>query len=481
MSREPGGTVVAAFRTEEAAEGALEALRSRGLAAEDISLVMRDTEPGSRVGRDRGSNVLVAAGLGALFVALLGGAAAWFLALGSIAQPGQGPYSGVSSIAATLTGALLGAIIGGLLGALAGLSIPVSHEASDGGEGGILMQVRTPATSEAGYVEELLASNGGQDVRTEAPTSVIVVEPLPLLATTPAQVDEAGPAIPAFVDFSGLQALVRDDEEPDMQGTWMADEGPREDAPAQADDAITEEDVERDVEASTGEAGWYESLPDPPTTAGADAAPATYSGLTEDEETWADIASLERQEESDVNENPEGTNPNTATGTQGAINPDTGTFGTAGTPVTAGHGTSGSTIGTGTAGGEQASQSGDFRGSTPDTAAYEMGGRASTDSQESLQGDERDATVEDKYSRADTDAAPIQQDPANVDVYEAGPSYGPGTRQEVDRTDLYSNSDVDTAPTYAVTPTDDAQASSGTDIPGTADPRGLGDNTDDVS
>jgi hypothetical protein len=375
---------------------------------------------------------------------------------------------------------LLGAIIGGLVGGLAGLSIPASQEAEDSAEGGFLVQVRTPATADSRYVEELLASSGGREVRTEAVTSAPVVEPTPVVGFTAAQLDEAEPATPSLVDFSGLQALVRDDEEPDMQGTWMADDEPRDDRPEQADDVTTEEEVERDVEASTGEAGWYESLPDPPTTAEADAAPTTYSGLTEDEETWADIANLERQEDSNVNENPEGTNPNTATGTQGAINPDTGTFGTAGTPVTTGHGTSGSTIGTGTAGGEQASQSGDFRGSTPDTAAYEMGGRASTDSQESLQGDERDATVEDKYARTDTDAVPIQQDPATVDVYEAGPSYGPGTRQEVDRTDLYSNSDVDTAPTYAVTPTDDSQASSGTDIPGTADPRGLGDNTDDV-
>jgi hypothetical protein len=266
-----------------------------------------------------------------------------------------------------------------------------------------------------------------------------------------------------------------------MPSTSTEDVGPRDDAFVDADDVTTEEEVELDIEASTGEAGWYETLPDPPTTAGAASAPGTYSGLSPDEETWADIENLERQEDSGVNENPEGTNPNTVTGTQGAINPDTGTFGTAGTPVTAGHGVSGSTIGTGTSGGEMAAQSGDFSGSTPDTAAYEKGGRASVDSQQSLQGDERDATVEDKYARDNTDAAPLQQDPRTVDVYETGPSYGPGTLQEVDRTDLYANSDVDTAPTYAITPTDDAQASSGTDIPGTADPRGLGDNTDEVS
>ncbi|MDQ3930961.1 MAG: hypothetical protein M3328_17685, partial [Chloroflexota bacterium] len=440
MSSEPGGTVVATFRTEEEAETALEALRTRGLATEDVSVVARDNVHGSRVGLDLGSNVLVAAGLGALFGAIIGGAAAWLLALGSMALPGAGPTSGVGSIAATVTGALLGAIIGGLAGGLAGLTIPAAQQVA-GVQADVLVQVRTPSVSDAGYVEELLASNGGEDVRTEVAAKTSEVEPAPLVATS-GELDEAAPVGIAFADFSGLQAVAHDDEEPDMEDTRMADDEPRGETPAQAEDETTEEDVELDIEASTGETGWYESLPNPPTTAEADAESATYSGLTEDEETWADLANLERQEGSDVNENPEGTNPNTATGTQGAINPDTGTFGTAGTPVTAGHGTSGSTIGTGTSGGEQATQSGDFRGSTPDTAAYEMGGRASTDSQESLQGDERDATVEDKYARTDTDAAPIQQDPATVDVYEAGPSYGPGTRQEVDRTDLYSNSDV---------------------------------------
>ncbi|MEA2575419.1 MAG: hypothetical protein QOH93_2717 [Chloroflexia bacterium] len=481
MSSEPGGTVVAAFRTEEDAESALEALQARGLATEDISVLTRDKARGSRVGFDLGSNVLVAAGLGALFGAIVVGAAAWLLALGSMAQPGQGPSSGVGSIAATVTGALVGALVGGLLGGLVGLTIPAAKEADDSVDAGIVVHVRTPADIGAAYVEELLASNGAQEVHTEAAPAVSLVEPVPLVADTSAEPSTGASAPMGYEDFSGLQALARDEEEPDMQGRWTADEEPLEETFAEADETPAEAEVERDVDESTGETGWYESLSHPPTTAEADAERATDAGMTEDQETWADIANLERQEESGVNENPEGTNQNTVTGTQGSINPDTGTYGTAGTPVTTGHGTSGSTIGTGTAGGEEASQSGDFRGATPDTAAYEMGGRASTDSQASLEGGERDATVEDKYARTDTDAAPIQQDPGTVDVYEAGPSYGPGVRQEVDRTDLYSSSDVDTAPTHAVTPTDESHESAGTDIPGTADPRGLGDNTDDQS
>lgn len=481
MSRDAGGTVVAAFQTDVEAERALERLTSSGIEAGDISVVMRDSVPHSRVGVDTGSNLVAAGGIGALSGALLGGALAWFLALETMALPGTGPYSGIGSIASSVTGGLLGAIIGGLGGALVGLRIPVSPEAEGAAGARIMVTVRTPAESDPGRVEEVLAANGGREVRSVAASSVRTQLASEASATTQAEPLAPADAPLGLDDFSGLQAIARHDEEPDMQGRWLGGDVPQDGTPDDEDTTTTEEEVRLDVEASTGEAGWYESLANPPVAPAATTGAVTGSGLTEDEETWADIAAMERQEETDLNENPEGTNENTATGTQGAINPDTGTFGTAGTPVTAGQGVSGSTIGTGTAAGEQATQSGEFKGTTPDSANYDRGGRASTDSQQTAEPDERDATVEDKYARRDSDAAPLQQDPSTVDVYEAGPSYGPGTRQEVDRTDLYASSDVDTAPTYANTPTDDANASSGTDIPGTADPRGLGDNTDDQS
>jgi hypothetical protein len=332
-----------------------------------------------------------------------------------------------------------------------------------------------------GQVEEVLAANGGREVRSTAALGVHTPAASEAGAAAAVEPVALASASLGVEDFSGLQAIARHDEEPDMQDRWSGGDVPQDGTPGD-DDAITsEEEVLQDVEASTGETGWYESLRNPPVAPAATPEAVSGSGLTEDEETWADIEAMQQQEERDLNDNPEGTNENTATGTQGAINPDTGTFGTAGTPVTAGQGVSGSTVGTGTAAGEQATQSGEFQGTTPDSANYDRGGRASTDSQQSAKPDERDATVEDKYARQDSGAAPIQQDPRTVDVYEAGPSYGPGTRQEVDRTDLYASSDVDSAPTYANTPTDDANASSGTDIPGTADPRGLGDNTDDES
>ena len=49
----------------------------------------------------------------------------------------------------------------------------------------------------------------------------------------------------------------------------------------------------------------------------------------------------------DTNIEKRGSDPNSATGTRDAIDPETGVKGTAGTPLTAGYGMSGSTIGTG--------------------------------------------------------------------------------------------------------------------------------------
>lgn len=481
MARISGGSVVAVFHTSVDAERALEQLRSNGVAAEDISVVMRHPER-EGVGRDLGSNVLAAGGIAALFGALLGGAASWLMATGSMALPGTSPTSGIGSIAATAAGAVVGAAIGGIVGGLAGLGVPAARDAEQVDEGRIVVTVHTPAEAEPGRVAELLEANGAQEVQSSVKPNDDL--PAPVIAV-PAVVQESEPQALDETDLPGddaPQTSTRPDEPEYTPSTWLAAEVPHDAGRDDGGNATGKtEEVMLDVEASTGETGWYESLPDPPSRGEETNEPGTYSGLTEDQETWADLAAMGRQEESTLDENPEGTNPNTVTGTQGSINPDTGTFGTAGTPLTMGHGVSGSTIGTGTAGGEQATQSGEFRGSTPDSANYERGGRGSTDAQQSNEADEPDVPVEDKYARQNVDAAPVPQDPRTLDVYESGPSYGPGTRQDVDRTDLYAGSDVDTPPTYANTPTDSAQASSGTDIPGTADPRGLGDNTDDVS
>jgi hypothetical protein len=168
-----------------------------------------------------------------------------------------------------------------------------------------------------------------------------------------------------------------------------------------------------------------------------------------------------------------GRDPSSFTGTEDAVDPGTGAVGTAGTPLTTGYGVSGSTIGTGSEAGKPAHRGEAFRGATPDTKAYELGGRGSGD-RDVLEGDERALPAETRYSDEGRDEAPAQRDRTARDIYEATPGYS----ESVTRGGL-----ADTAPEGTGTTGVDADApneSAGTNLPGTDDPRGLGDNTDDT-
>jgi len=159
-----------------------------------------------------------------------------------------------------------------------------------------------------------------------------------------------------------------------------------------------------------------------------------------------------------------GRNPNTFTGTEDAVDPETGALGTAGTPVTTGYGVSGSTIGTGTSGGQEREEGGDYRGATPDTASYDLGGRDTKDAGV-LHGSEREPSVVDKNSDAERVEASIPRETEGRDVYEQSEGY-------------VENLERDSTSPAAQSGT---QESPGTNIPGTEDPRGLGDNTDEPS
>jgi hypothetical protein len=160
-----------------------------------------------------------------------------------------------------------------------------------------------------------------------------------------------------------------------------------------------------------------------------------------------------------------GRDPNTVTGTTDAIDPETGALGTGGTPLTTGYGVSGSTVGTGTTEGRVESEGGEPRRPTPDAATYDRGGRGSDDEPEQLVGSEHGVPTEVKYGPLPGEDASGEEMPQGGDLYTRSPSYGGDTtaaRRETSGTGTGSQ----------------AQESAGTNIPGTDDPRGLGDNTD---
>ena len=210
------------------------------------------------------------------------------------------------------------------------------------------------------------------------------------------------------------------------------------------------------------------------------------SDLTPRHDNQDPMAGLETQHQKELStmaDQPTGHDPDTLTGTKDDIEPGTGALGTGGTPMTTGYGESGSTSGTGSSQGRAEQESGDFSGSTPQTYDYERGGRASGDSADrGSDGSLDDESSGNEQTARHSDRAPVQSDPRTRDIYERGPSYDAPvttTAADTDATDFYSPADVDAPPTYGNVDMDSAQESAGTNIPGTADPRGLGDNTDD--
>jgi hypothetical protein len=181
-------------------------------------------------------------------------------------------------------------------------------------------------------------------------------------------------------------------------------------------------------------------------------------GIGTENEMEVTNVSNERDEE-------KGRDPNTFTGTKDAVDPETGAIGTAGTPVTTGYGVSGSTVGAGSRRRQKKQENDDYRGATPDSASYDVGGRGTGDAGV-LRDTERQSSVVDRNSDAGRVEANIPRDTKGRDVYEQSEGYA----ESLDR---------DTVEPAATGQTGGTQESAGTNIRGTGDPRGLGDNTDE--
>lgn len=168
-------TVLGVFHNREHAEAAISELNSQGFDAQDISIIMKDTEEGKEMASDTGANVAGGAVTGATTGAVVGGIAGLLTGIGAIAIPGfggiliGGPLAaalGLTGAAATtISGAATGALAGGVIGALAGLGLQ-KEEAKEYEEhireGAILLAV---PTREEDKVRDIFAQHNASRVR----------------------------------------------------------------------------------------------------------------------------------------------------------------------------------------------------------------------------------------------------------------------------------------------------------------------------
>jgi hypothetical protein len=116
--------LVGVYDTEHEAIQAVEDLKRRGYASEDISVIGANNEKVNQINEATGTKTEEDLMTGAATGGAVGGLVGLLAGVGALAIPGFGPLIAAGPIAATLTGAAVGAGVGGLAGALIGMGLP---------------------------------------------------------------------------------------------------------------------------------------------------------------------------------------------------------------------------------------------------------------------------------------------------------------------------------------------------------------------
>lgn len=141
--------IVGIFETRAEAESAINRLKAHGIAADQISVAMKDTAQQAEITGATGTEDLSGEGAaaGAVSGAAIGAIVGLAVAGTTFVLPGVGTFLVWGPLASVLSGAGIGAASGGVLGALIGSGIPEpqAHHYMTGLEAGhIIVTVSVP-------------------------------------------------------------------------------------------------------------------------------------------------------------------------------------------------------------------------------------------------------------------------------------------------------------------------------------------------
>lgn len=160
-------SVFGIYPTRTHAEEAVDALRTAGFRAEDISALLPDNQGSKDFAHEKNTKAPEGATTGGTTGAVTGGVLGWLAGIGALAIPGVGPLIAAGPIMAALAGAGIGGLTGGLIGALVGMGIPEYEAKRYEGrvkDGGILLSVHCDSSDWVTRAKELLHNTGAEDV-----------------------------------------------------------------------------------------------------------------------------------------------------------------------------------------------------------------------------------------------------------------------------------------------------------------------------
>jgi hypothetical protein len=167
------------YRSKSAVERGIDALRSDGFRAEDISVLVPENVGTKDFAHEKATKAPEGASAGAGTGAIVGGVLGWLAGIGTIAIPGVGPFIAAGPIMAALAGAGVGGAVGGLTGALAGMGIPEYEAKRYEGmikEGGYLVSVHADNSEWTRKAKRILEETGAEDVSSTGEASADYAE-----------------------------------------------------------------------------------------------------------------------------------------------------------------------------------------------------------------------------------------------------------------------------------------------------------------
>lgn len=164
------------LKTKLEAATVVDRLKSAGFTANDISVLLPDTNDSKGFAVDNQTKSPEGATIGAGTGAVVGGGLGWLLGIGALAIPGVGPFIAAGPIMAALAGTAIGGTVGGISGALIGLGIP-EYEAKKfevelkGGR--CLVSVHSENSGETDKARKIFEDAGAEDISTSREGSVV--------------------------------------------------------------------------------------------------------------------------------------------------------------------------------------------------------------------------------------------------------------------------------------------------------------------
>jgi hypothetical protein len=167
--------IIGIVNNREQAESALENLRSAGVPAESISVLLPDKSGTKDFAHEHNTKAPEGAVTGASAGGAIGGTLGLLAGIGALAIPGVGPLIAAGPLMAALSGAAAGAAVGGVAGGLVGLGIPEIEAKRYEGKikgGNVLLAVHVENRQEQDNAERVLKQSGAEDISSTSEASV---------------------------------------------------------------------------------------------------------------------------------------------------------------------------------------------------------------------------------------------------------------------------------------------------------------------